>query len=164
MPDEKPRPQYGEYATPEQQAKAMGREYVPQAAKPEAPAPPTPAPPQALQPQPLGVLLNRITTILFLAYGVIMLINDIPIYEDFAATVNKVLATAGNPLRITDPSNLTGVWGLVANIVLLLATAVLSFWQLRRGRLSFYIPVVGFAVFVAVLTVLAVTLGHLAAA
>jgi hypothetical protein len=53
-----------------------------------------------------------------------------------------------------------GTWALVANVVLYLATVALSFWQLRRGRLSFYIPIAGFVAFLIVLVVLAITVGH----
>ncbi|HEY2643767.1 MAG TPA: DUF6264 family protein [Galbitalea sp.] len=159
MPDDQPRPQYGEYATPEQQAAAMGREYSPPKTSPVSSPPPTP-PVQAVQPQSLGIVLNRIITILFLAYGAIMFINDIPIYQDFAASFNKVLATAGNPTRVSSDFNVVGTWALVANVVLYLAAVALSFWQLRRGRLSFYIPVAGFVAFLLVLVILAITIGH----
>jgi Family of unknown function (DUF6264) len=164
MSDERPRPEYGEYATPEQQAKAMGREHVPPVAEPTPP--PTASAgerPPTVQPQPLGAVLNRVATIVFLAYGAIMLINDIPVYLDFADSFNKVLSTAGYSLRVTSAFNAVGTWALVANIVLYLATVALSFWQLRRGKLSFYIPIVGFVAFVVVVGILAVTIGHLAA-
>jgi hypothetical protein len=42
---------------------------------------------------------------------------------------------------------------LGANIVLLLATIVWAFATLRRGRLAFYIPLVGYLAFSAVLGV-----------
>ena len=153
MTDERPRPEYGEYATPEQQAAAMGHRYVPPEPVSAPPAPPAPAPYVG---RPSGYA-NRFFTIFLLGLGALSLFENVPTFLNLA-TALKTAATTAGMASTTVPSSVNGagIPILVANVVIYLAAVLLSILALRRGRTSFYIPVVGFAVFILVASILIV--------
>ena len=149
MSDDRPLPQYGEYATPEQQAAAMGRKYV--APEPEMdPAAPAQVLPQAYLARPPGYA-NRFLTVFLLGLGAVSLLGNIPTFFSLA-TALKGAATAAGVASVTVPAsaNAAGIPILIANVVVYLAAVLLSIRALRRGRVSFYIPVAGFVIFVLV--------------
>jgi len=166
-PGERPRPQYGEYATPEEQ-RARIRQPVepsaPDAARPPAPATPgratTPAPatvaaaPAATRPR----YVDRVVTFALLAYGLVTVIGSIPAaadYTQFAATFFEAL---GVEQTLSDPAGARG-WGLASALVLglgWLLTLAVSWRSVRAGRLSFWIPLVGGVVFNGISSVLLV--------
>lgn len=169
MTDERPRPQYGEYATPEQQAAAMGKKYVP-------PQPVAPTPPVAQQesahrdgtnsadrqgsaagayPGRQPGYANRFLTVFLLALGGLNLLTAVPGYLNLTSTFKafmKAYGTAG----ITVPSSINGagIPVIIANVVLYGLTVFLSALALRRGRASVYIPILGFLVFGLVVAIL----------
>jgi hypothetical protein len=150
MSDERPRPQYGEYATPEQQAAAMGKKYVPPVPEPVA-APPTPTNAGATYarpyPQRQPGYVNRFFTVFFLGLGALMLFADAPVYLNFASALRGAYESSGISITVPSSLNPAGIPILVANVILYLASVLLSILALRRGRIAFYIPVVGFIVF-----------------
>ena len=166
-PGERPRPQYGEYATPEEQ-RARIRQPVepsaPDAGRPPAPATPgpatTPAPatvaaaPAATRPR----YVDRVVTFALLAYGLVTVIGSIPAaadYTQFAATFFEAL---GVEQTLSDPAGARG-WGLASALVLglgWLLTLAVSWRSVRAGRLSFWIPLVGGVVFNGISSVLLV--------
>jgi len=219
--DPRPRPQYGEYATPEEQAKAMGVVETPTDADaaPQAPAdatavdtdgeppvmvgpatgpaygevipgyvaPPAPeaapaevAPaakpaargmfgfgPTAVEPAAPGTpaltpakprrLWNTILTAVFLGFGLVSVTSSIPQYADFAATMQLVVTQMGyDGYGNTELANAIGIGINVTQIVLFVLTAGISMWVLRRGHISFYIPIAGAVLFIIVFIVLLV--------
>jgi hypothetical protein len=149
---ERPRPQYGEYATPEEQRARIQRPEVTEsldagvAPQPVAEPAPTPAAPAS---GPRGPLWDRVLTFGLLVYGLVSTISTIVQLLDFPAYAE----TAAGILGVPDASytNLTAgyVWGAAAALVYgigWLATALLTWRRLRRGRIAFWIPLVGFVV------------------
>jgi hypothetical protein len=145
-PPPRPAPQYGEYATPQQQAAAMGQEYV-------APAP-TPAPANTLHPAAtpqqgqlpeFGHLVDRFATVVQLGVGLLSVITSD--WFDFATITNVALAKAGIATRVPTVIDQYGWVLLGANIVFLAATMVWAYLRLRRGRRAYYIPFVGYCAF-----------------
>ncbi|KQR24894.1 DUF6264 family protein [Microbacterium sp. Leaf151] len=155
-PEARPRPQYGEYATPEEQRARIQRPEVTEALEagvapqPEPPAAaPASAPTPAAAPRPgalRGPLWDRIITGGLLAYGLVSTVStivqllDFPRYAESAAAVLSVDATYTN-------LQAGYVWGAAAALVYgigWLLTALLTWRRLRRGRIAFWIPLAGF--------------------
>lgn len=168
MSDDRPRPQYGEYATPEEQARAAGQTYVPPPPPEPSAAPVGPpvdrspfAPPRAwradadeetTQPDvPLfnrGRFIDRVVTNGLLLIGVFSFIQSFE--SDLAlGTVLKATATSFGITDFTPPEGIdtVGRWMLVINVVLLVASIAVSVVVARRGHVTFYIPLVGFFLF-----------------
>lgn len=156
--DERPRPQYGEYATPEEQrarirqpaaSEALSAGQSPTAPIAPGPAVPVVAPTAAAPAVPRRRYVDRVVTFALLAYGLITVLGSIPAstdYPQFAATFFEML---GVDATLSDPAAGRG-WGLAAALVLglgWLLTLGLSWWNVRAGRLSFWIPLVGGLVF-----------------
>jgi hypothetical protein len=167
-PERRPRPQYGEYATPEEQ-RARIRQPAPPSAPdagrtPVASTPPAPrvspadatvaVSPTAARPR----YVDRVVTFALLAYGLVTVIGSIPAaadYTQFAATFFEAL---GVDQTLSDPAGARG-WGLASALVLgigWLLTLAVSWRSVRAGRLSFWIPLVGGVVFNAISSLLLV--------
>lgn len=166
---ERPRPQYGEYATPEEQrariAALSGDAPHPDVADTalvaggaqhpaDAAAPPPASPhPSSHRPSPRPTTsaarptrtADRVITIALLAYGLITVLGAIPQLVDFVGFAETWMDMAGIDGSLADP--VAGrAWGIAAAIfysVGWLVTAVLSWWSLSRRRLSWWIPLVG---------------------
>ncbi len=154
--DPRPRPQYGEYATPEEQRARIAGPLPPElegqpAASEPAPAQ-EPAPPAdagtdegTTESAPRRRFVDRLVTYILLGYGLATVITSIPTltaYSDYAATMFELL---GVDAELADPAA-GRPWGLAAALVLGLgwiATAALSWMSLRRRRVTWWIPVVG---------------------
>ncbi|MFC8681711.1 DUF6264 family protein [Microbacterium ureisolvens] len=149
----RPRPQYGEYATPEEQ-RARIQEPAPwqlEALTPIMTDAPEPGIPQA--PPVVGKRqrpVDRIVTFALLAYGLVNVISTVPAFLDYAAYAESILATLGVEAELSDPAA-GRAWGIAAVLVLIIgwcATAVVSVWSMRAGRLTWWIPLVGGVVFI----------------
>jgi Family of unknown function (DUF6264) len=148
--DPRPRPQYGEYATPEEQ-RARIRVPDPALTTPHEatdPAPlPVPSAPRAAASSP-GRVVDRLVTWGLLGYGLVTVVSSISALTDFGAFAQSFLAVLGVDAQLADPAA-GRPWGIAAAIVLGVSwvlTAVLSSRSMRAGRLSFWIPLVGGAV------------------
>jgi len=155
-PQHGPAPQYGEYATPEQQAAAMGRDYVPSAPVPvgipsagpstssgtEATSSGTNAVPGS------GHFIDRFVTAFQLGIGVLALVTSD--WFHLAEDLNTAFVQAGVATRISTSLDRYGWVLLGANILFLLATIVWASATLRRGRRAYYIPFVGYLAFTVV--------------
>jgi hypothetical protein len=151
-PDPRPRPQYGEYATAEEQ-RARIQEPAPwqlpttAPAVAEAPAPsPASAPPAAPR-RPRTV--DRIVTFALLAYGLISVVSAFPAYTDYGGYAEMVLGLMGVDAQLSDPAA-GRPWGIAAALVLAVGwilTLLVSLWSLRKGRLTWWIPLVAGVVF-----------------
>lgn len=161
-PGEQPRPQYGEYATPEEQRARIeqsGATPPPVPEQPYVPHPPTaPATTAAAQPTRRA---DRIITFALLAYGLFTVVSAIPQLLDFTSFAQTWMEVAGVDAEFTNHSG--GVlWGRIGAIVFAigwLLTALASWASLSRRRVSWWIPLVGAIVtFVIVSVCLAVPL------
>ena len=156
---ERPRPQYGEYATPEEQRSAI-RQPAPSAGPAPgasgASVPPlaegTPLP-RGHRPPPRPTTsaarpsrtADRIITLALLAYGLVTVASAVPQLWHFAAFASSWMDLAGIDGTFTNTAegDLWGRIGVAVFIVGWLVTAVLSWRALARGRLGWWIPLVG---------------------
>jgi hypothetical protein len=132
----------------------MGRAYVPPPAPEPRVAAPADAPSKDAEANPFrlgGNLIDRFVTIFQLGIGLVLLLSSD--FFHFGESANTDLAEVGINQKIPVSIDHYGALLLGANIVLLLATIVWAFATLRRGRLAFYIPLVGYLAFSAVLGV-----------
>jgi hypothetical protein len=99
-----------------------------------------------------GNLIDRFITIFQLGIGLVLLLSSD--FFHFGENANIALAELGISQKIPLTVDRYGWLVLAANIVLLLATFVWAYATLRRGRLAFYIPVVGYIAFSTMVGVL----------
>lgn len=149
----RPRPQYGEYATPEEQRARIQRPEVTEALEAGVAPQPKPVVEQraSSKPAPMpvpttrGGRIDRIVTFGLLVYGLFSVVTTIiqllnfPEYANNFARVFRVDATF---------TNLTAgyLWGAAAAAVTgigWLLTALFTWRSMKRGRISFWIPIVG---------------------
>jgi hypothetical protein len=154
----RPAPQYGEYATPEQQAAAMGKVYVPPAPPPAAGTRVdlaqlnTGVPGAAQEQLQVGAhLADRFATIFQLGIGLVSLLNSD--WFHVAENLNSETALFVSGHRIATSVDAYGWVFLSIQIVFLLATMVIAYLRLRRAKTAFWVPFVGLVAFSAVLTV-----------
>lgn len=163
-PAERPAPRYGEYATPEQQQELM-RTPGAGAADEDPTMPPmpatVPASPIAQSPGIRPRRADRFVTIALLAYGLFTVVTTTPQLFDYAGFAQVWLDYAGIDAEFTATDS-ARTWGAVGAVVFIggwVLTAWLSWRVLRRGRLSWWIPLVGAVVtFVVVSLCLSVPL------
>ncbi|MDQ1583415.1 MAG: hypothetical protein QOF36_1469 [Microbacteriaceae bacterium] len=145
------RPQYGEYATPEEQ---RSRIQVPpeQAHKEPVPVPAT------REPQPgarFGAspatdasrtplrTADRVATIALLAFGLFNVGTTVPGMLNLSLTLNAAFQQAGIGSYTPTPiANEIGIGIVVLYVAGWLMTAILSALSLRKGRITFWIPLV----------------------
>jgi hypothetical protein len=147
MTDPRPRPQYGEYATPQEQAKAVGAS-APHLGHDLGHATASPstysAPPTATTaPRRWDLVLSTA----LLAYGLINVFSGFFQFSDLGRLINGVYATQG--VGQFTPTSLSTTLGIVINVtdvVLWIATAFVTVRLLRRQKLAFYVPLIGGAV------------------
>lgn len=157
MTDERPRPRYGEYATPEIQVGAGGT---------VVPVPATPSvektrgrssdarvawsskvgagdPPPARTRRRWDLYLTSI----LLAYGLFTVISGLFQYSDLAAVIQQVYTAQGiGRFTSVDGARLGGLVVNIVNLALFAVTAVLTYRRLRARKISFWLPLVGGAV------------------
>jgi hypothetical protein len=146
MTEPRPRPQYGEYATPQVQAEAMG---LPSAVPPSVQRPiAVRRPGQA----------NLIITLTLLALGLVNIAMSVRNYLDLPGSIQTVYDQMElGTYTSTSLASSLGVLALVLSVVIWLATAAVSALLLRRHRLSWWVPLVGAALlFVAIAIVMTV--------
>lgn len=145
--DGRPRPQFGEYATPEEQRARIQRPEVTESLEAGVAPQPEPAPATAsTAPTARGPLADRVATFVLLVYGLISTISTIVQLLDFPGYAERAAQILGADATYTALS--AGyVWGAVASVVYAvgyLLTAWLTWRRLRRGRIAFWVPLVGF--------------------
>lgn len=143
-------PQYGEYATPEQQRAAI-REPAEQSASVASAPVPTPQPhprtvahatTRAAQPSRTA---DRIVTFALLVYGLTTVIGAVPQLWNYAAFAQTWMDMAGIDETFTNIAQ-GDLWGRIGAAVFVfgwLLTAMFSWRSLLRRRLSWWIPLVG---------------------
>lgn len=157
---DRPRPQYGEYATPEQLAAARGltleqmqdqitppRVAVP--ADSAAPAAATAAAPaaqsaDAAAPAQKRRLVDRAVTIGLLAFGLFYTLLNIPGFLAMSETMQLSYDFMGyGEFRATDLAATLGVVAAVLQVAIWLVTASVSFAMMKRGRAAWWVAVAG---------------------
>lgn len=151
------RPQYGELATPEEQRRAAGLPPIEQDT-PVAPVAQHPVAPVASRPaaRPAGQThpVDRFATIALLAYGLLNVIMAGLSYLDLPSVMNESMRLLGIEGEFTNFAA-GRTWGVIAALVLAVGwalTAVLSIRRLRRGRLAWWVPLVGAVATMAVVS------------
>ena len=143
------RPQYGEFATPEEQRRLAG--LPPLDSFVESPAEPVPAPTGAPARESTAAKprqWDRVITIALLAYGLINVITTGISYLDLPTVMNESMKILGMPGEFTNFAQ-GKLWGTIAAVVLVIGwvlTAWLSLKRLRSGKLTWWMPLVGAAV------------------
>ncbi|WP_394769822.1 DUF6264 family protein [Lacisediminihabitans sp.] len=151
MTDPRPRPQYGEYASPKDQAAAAGLPapsfappVVPPAAERAAVVP-------GAAPSAIGTAAPRrwdaFLSYALLAYGAVTVIAGFFQFTDLNAVIQQVYTMMN--IGTYTPTALAGTLGIVinvSNVVLFLVTVVVTTRALRKGRVAFYLPIIGGAV------------------
>lgn len=144
------RPQYGEIATPEEQRRAAGLppldEIEPTSSEKtvEAAEPVAKASVPSAQKRPV----DRFATIALLAYGLINVVMTASSYLDLPTVMNEAMKILGIEGEFTNYTQ-GRLWGTIAAIVLVVGwalTATFSVRRLRRGKLTWWVPLVGAAV------------------
>ncbi|MBF4563276.1 hypothetical protein ITJ43_14170 [Microbacterium sp. VKM Ac-2870] len=157
----RPRPQYGEYATPEEQrariqSPSAGAPHphpvLPHTAPSHMPPPTVPATTAAARPTRTA---DRVITFALLVYGLVTVLSAVPQLWDFTGFAQTWMRVAGIDATFTNTAQ-GDLWGRVAALVFIggwLLTAVLSWLSVRARRLSWWIPLVGAIVTFIVATV-----------
>ncbi|WP_164861877.1 DUF6264 family protein, partial [Microbacterium sp. CPCC 204701] len=112
-------------------------------------AEPAPDAPAAVGAPPRPRTVDRIVTVALLAYGLFNVLSSFPAFLDYGAYAETMFAVMGVEAELADPSA-GRLWGIAAAVVLAvgwIATALLSWRSLRRGRITWWIPLVGGIVF-----------------
>lgn len=146
--DDRPRPQYGEYATPEEQRDAGG--FVP-----PTDLPPTVAMPDAATavdgrmaaprpPRPERRTWDVFLTTALLAIGAYVTVASAGSFQQLAAVLRESYEQVGYEPYTNDAlANGLGAFLVVFQTVVWIAAAVASIASLRVGRITWWIPVVG---------------------
>jgi hypothetical protein len=148
------RPQYGEYATPEEVAAARG--LLP-AAQPD----PVPAPGAGMMPPPTGSPVvtgaaarhprqaNNLITVFLLIVGLWNTITSIPSYLDLGPALTQGLEAAGyGSVTFGAAAHTAGIVLLVFSLLVLIVAAGLALRLIRLGRRSVWVPLAAAGVFV----------------
>lgn len=141
MPDPRPAPQYGEYATPEEVAALRGAAPDPPATT-TAPAVRTPPRTDAAR-SSSGRRWDRPITVALIAFGVINLVQYAGPLLDFEYFLE--VATHDTFAGSIDFGASARIGGLVLFLLclgLLLGSGALAVLRLRRGRIAFWVPLV----------------------
>jgi hypothetical protein len=176
----RPRPRYGEYATPEEVAEARGplpvepTDPVSRLAAPIASEASTRAekarnrsePALRSAPPPRGAPVrgrhprqgNNVITVLLLVFGIWNTVTSIPSYLDFGTVLSQGVDLAGYGTVTFGPAAHTaGIVLLGVALLVLIAAVGVSLRLIREGRRSIWVPVTAGAVYLlasfAVMTV-----------
>lgn len=163
MSEPRERPQYGEYASVDEQIAAGGHAVDPDpvaAVVPERFAPPVAATrvvgaPPAARPWDLAL------TVALLVLGAYSVISSIPGFLAFGSTLDELYTASGYGDYTSDSlASGIGIGILVSQSLLYVATVALSIARLRAKKLAFFVPLVGAAasgVVIFVLVLVAMT-------
>ena len=167
MTDRRDRPQYGEYASPDEQVAAGGFPVEPASveSRPVAPgaahAPPLAATRVAGAP-PTQRTWDLALTVAFLVFGAYSVVSSIPGLLDFGATIKQMYSLSGyGEYTEIALANGIGIGILVTQSVLFVVTVVLTLARLRAGKIAFFVPLIGGAVagvVIFVLMIIAITM------
>ena len=147
----RPRPQYGEYASPEEQrariqqpetASVSPHPALPHTVPSRAHPPTAPATTAAARPTRAA---DRIITFALLVYGLVTVVSAVPQLWDFSGFAQTWMQVAGIDATFTNTAQ-GELWGRIGAFVFIggwMLTALLSWVSLRARRLSWWIPLAG---------------------
>jgi len=148
MSEQRPRPQYGEYASSEERLAAGGAPLEPAPPRPDTRIDPvelaTPATPAA----PLAAKrpsIDPAITAGLLGFGLVYIIIDVvPDAFNYSASVQRMFDTFGiGDFTPTAFSDGVGVATLISQVVIYIAAVVISYRRVRAGKRAFFVPLVG---------------------
>ena len=155
MTDLPERPRYGEYATPQEQAKIIADSLPPVSpllvppAIPQSPKAPDastrvgttpPGPSAGRRPRRWDLILSAA----LLGYATINVIVQLVARDTLAAIVTQFFVAQG--IGDYTPTALTASLGTTLNVItlaLFVLTVLVTVWMLRRGRVAFWVPIAG---------------------
>ena len=157
MTDQRPRPQYGEYASVDEQIAAGG---IPVELEPVVTSPTTgvtgPADQGLVPPDPSTRIpggppapksWDFALSVTLLIFGAYTVGSSIAGLLDFSAVLREVYAQAGYGEYTSDGlADSIGIAILVSQSVLFIATLVVTVLRLRAKRVAFFVPLIGGAV------------------
>lgn len=166
--DPRPRPQFGEYATPEEQRARIQQPDATWALDVgQAPAEQDAEAPKQLiaEPSPAAVSsgrnIDRIVTLSLLIVGAVNVIFTAISYLDLGSVADQAMKMLGIQEGFTNVEA-ARVWGPVAAVALVIGYLITVFFAWRRasrGRMAFWVPLVGAVVtYIVVYLCLAVPL------
>lgn len=146
----RPRPQYGEYATPEEQRSRI-QQPDPALLPPVEPVPVAPHPvPNGVRGPVAGTARppfrpDRVITVILLGMGAVNVLFSAQSFFDLSEALARTTASMQIPGEFTNIAA-ARTWGAIAAVSLIvgyLVTAFAAWRRLRAGRISWWIPVVG---------------------
>lgn len=166
MTDPRPRPEYGEYATPEQVAEARGpvpleetlavRETpaastpTADASRPTSPPLPPPAPgtqTSATPPRRAAPRWDVPITVTLIVLALVNTLSSVPSYLDLASALNQAGRVSGmGDVTFGAAASAGGIALLVIDSVVLLATIGLAWRRYRAGKRAAWVPIIAFGV------------------
>lgn len=164
--DPRPRPRYGEYATPQDQAKAIAVSHpspspllVPGGDRPTATGRDLPPSGTGAAPRTASRVRRRpwdvALTVTLLVWGLFLVVGGMLGAGDLSSAIQQAYdAQAIGTFRPTQLAASIGVAMNTANLVIYAATLLVSVRLLVARRLAFYVPLVGGAVALLATTVL----------
>lgn len=157
--DERPRPKYGEYATPQNQAEAIAGSMPPVSPLLTPGSSPVAPPDPARQDVRPRRRWDLILSIGLLAYGFFNVVAGFFQYSNIAEVVNQAYALQGvGEFTSTEFAETVGLAINVVNVVIYAVTALVTIRLLRARRLAFYVPLIGGALAAIVVAVLLLVL------
>lgn len=157
MSEQRDRPQYGEYASVDEQIAAGGFAVEPDPVIPPAHLSDDRLPPPSASARVAGAPPTTRTwdlalTTALLVFGAYSIVSSIPELLNYGASMKRVVATVGvegfSSIGLADG---VGVAMLVTQSVVYVAAVVLSMFRLRARKIAFFIPVAG-ALLVGIVT------------
>lgn len=151
------RPQYGEIATPEEQRRAAGLPPLSEVVTNIVPPARGPVPPPVERDEPprRPHRVDRLVTVGLLAYGLVSVIVTALSYLDLPRVMNESMKILGIEGEFTNFDQ-GKLWGTIAALVLVAGwslTAWLSVRRLRRGKITWWMPLVGAVVTMGVVAI-----------
>jgi hypothetical protein len=144
MSEQRERPQYGEYASVDEQVAAGGYAVETAPAAPPAQLAPPVATSRVAGAPPAHRPWDLALTVAFLVFGAYSVVSSIPGLLDFGATINQIYALSGygdyTELALADG---IGIGILVSQSVLFVATVLVTALRLRAHKIAFFVPLVG---------------------
>ncbi|GAA1697049.1 hypothetical protein GCM10009808_13080 [Microbacterium sediminicola] len=150
VPEERPAPRYGVYATPEEQRARIQKPDVTLSLDAGA-APDDAAVPSVVRAAPDAAAqersgsIDRIITFALLAYGLVNVVVAAFDLLDFATYADTVYAVIGIPDSFSDTGN-AGMWGATAAVTLVVGFAVTAWFAVRAvlaHKRAWWIPLLG---------------------
>ena len=160
MTPEAEQPQYGERATPEEQARAVAQSGGVQDWQRRAAIPPAHErhTPDSTPATPVSTI-NRLATLILLGVGLVAVVQSAFGYLELGTTIQTLYTEQGiGDYQTTELTSVIGVTLIVVHATVWVATTWVSLRVLSRGRTAWWIPLVGATINFAIMAILLATL------